>query len=228
MERFDIFNAKQNKDQEPVPSVETAEPPHPPPTANGHTKRVTETQSPSSARPKREADDSDLSDVVDKAPPRKKRKESSVEDDAAFAARLQAEEDRAARPTRGGTSRKAAPSKKKKAPRKKTADKVTGSDDSEVEENGAKRKVNRETGFHKPMNLSTTASDFFNTPKVREALSSTFFPNVFTSFHDHKLQSRSGNTSKLTIYKTLATNGTSYVMTSSKCFSRQTKCTCFK
>ncbi|KAK5076920.1 hypothetical protein LTR51_002606 [Lithohypha guttulata] len=166
MERFDIFNAKQNKDQEPVPSVETAEPPHPPPTVNGHTKRVTETRSPSSARPKREADDSDLSDVVDKAPPRKKRKESSVEDDAAFAARLQAEEDRAARPTRGGTSRKAAPSKKKKVPRKKTADKVTGSDDSEVEENGAKRKVNRETGFHKPMNLSTTASDFFNTPKL--------------------------------------------------------------
>ena len=37
---------------------------------------------------------------------------------------------------------------KKRAPKKKTAAKVTGSDDSEVEDGGTGRKVNRDTGFH--------------------------------------------------------------------------------
>jgi upstream activation factor subunit UAF30 len=50
-----------------------------------------------------------------------------------------------ARPTRGGASRKAAPAKKKKTPKKKTAARVTGSDDSEVEEGEKPKKT---TGFH--------------------------------------------------------------------------------
>lgn len=161
MQRFDLFNAKQNGEAEPVPSVEKAEPL---PKTNGHAK--SRSVSTSEAGQKRQADDSDLSDVVDTAPAKKKRK-ASVDEDAAFAARLQAEEDRNARPTRGGAPRKAAPSKKKKTPRKKTASKVTGSDDSDVDdEGGTTRKVNRNTGFHKPMNLSAIATDFFGTPQV--------------------------------------------------------------
>jgi len=161
MQRFDLFNAKQNGEAEPVPSVEKAEPL---PKTNGHAK--SRSVSISEAGQKRQADDSDLSDVVDTVPAKKKRK-ASVDEDAAFAARLQAEEDRNARPTRGGAPRKAAPSKKKKTSRKKTASKVTGSDDSDVDdEGGTTRKVNRNTGFHKPMNLSAIATDFFGTPQV--------------------------------------------------------------
>jgi len=162
MDRFDYFNAKQNGEPEPVPSVETADPV---PRTNGHAK--SRSVSMSEAGVKRQADESDLSDVVDSAPARKKRKDS-VNEDAAFAAKLQAEEDRNARPTRGVASRKVAPSKKKKTPKKKTAAKVTGSDDSDVDgEGGTTRKVNRNTGFHKPMNLSAVATDFFGTPQVR-------------------------------------------------------------
>lgn len=160
MQRFDLFNAKQNGDSEPVPSVEVADPV---PKINGHAK--SRSISTSAAGQKRQADDSDLSDVVDTAPTRKKRKES-VDEDAAFAARLQAEEDRNARPTRGGAPRKAAPAKKKKSPKKKTAAKVTASDDSDVEAGESTRKVNRNTGFHKPMNLSAIATDFFGTPQL--------------------------------------------------------------
>lgn len=166
MERFDIFNARQQGEQEPVPSVETSEPPA---STNGHGSSTS--RSPS--HQKREADDSDLSDVIDKAPPKKKRKEESVDNDAVIAARLQAEEARAARPTRGGASRKAAPTKKKKASKKKTSTKVTGSDDSDLDEKGGTpRKVNRDTGFHKPMNLSAIAADFFGTPQVSFAVNS--------------------------------------------------------
>jgi upstream activation factor subunit UAF30 len=66
-----------------------------------------------------------------------------------------------ARPTRGA-GRKAAPAKKKKTPKKKTQAKVTGtgSDDSDVET--TPRNVNRNTGFHKPLNLSPALSSLLN------------------------------------------------------------------
>lgn len=162
MERFDIFNARQNGTNhadEPIASVEVTEPK---PVTNGHKK----SHSPPT---KREADDSDLSDVIDNAPPKKKKRKATSEedDDAAFAARLQAEEDRNARPTRGGGSSRKSASAKKKSSKKKTANKVTASDDSDVEDGTPKRKVNRNTGFHKPMNLSSTAADFFGSAQVR-------------------------------------------------------------
>lgn len=166
MERFDIFNARQNAPPQPVAVVEHAAAAS---KTNGHVK--SRSSSTSDSGRKREAEDSDLdSDVVVDAPPKKKRKDtkdSTKETDAEIAARLQAQEDRAARPTRGAAPRKAAPAKKKKTPKKKTAARVTGSDDSEVDEGGTGRKVNRETGFHKPMNLSATAADFFGVPQVR-------------------------------------------------------------
>ena len=168
MQRFDIFNAKQNGENEPVPSVEIAEPV---PKTNGHAKSRSITTA--EAGQKRQADDDDLSDVADTAPTKKKRKQS-VDDDAAIAAKLQAEEDRNARPTRCGTSRKAASAKKKKPAKKKTATKVTGSDDSDIEEEGTTRKVNRNTGFHKPMALSAIAADFFGTPQVWRSTSAPF------------------------------------------------------
>ena len=147
-----------------MPSVEKAEPV---PRRNGRVSP--RSTSPSNTGQKREADDSDLSDVIDNAPAKKKRKES-VDDDAAFAAKLQAEEDRAARPTRGGAPRKqkAAQTKKAKTSKKKktTSAKVTGSDDSDIDDSATPRKVNRNTGFHKPMNLSEVAADFFGTPQV--------------------------------------------------------------
>lgn len=176
MERFDIFNAEQNGEPAPVPSVETVAPSA---KINGHTK--SSSHSASEAGQKREAGDSDSADdVVVDAPPKKKRKDNKAnikESDAEIAARLQAQEDRAARPTRGGAPRKPAPAKKKKkAPKKKTATRITGSDDSDLEdEGGTRRKVNRDTGFHKLMNLSATAADFFGAPQVG------FFISLLTS-----------------------------------------------
>lgn len=203
MERFDVFNAKENGADEPVPSVEAAEPK---PATNGHKK----SHSPSS---KREAEDSEMSDVIDDAPPKKKkRKASSPEDDAAFAARLQAEEDRNARPTRGGSSRKSAPAKKKSG-KKKTNNKVTASDDSDVEDGTTKRKVNRNTGFHKPMNLSESASEFFGTAQVCIMNLALLLANC-CSFRDQKSPSKSGNISKAIICKILVTNDTSSAMRS--------------
>lgn len=163
MQRFDIFNARQNGEPAPVAPVARADAQ---PTTNGHAK----SSSPSTeAGVKRDVDDSGLSDVVNDGPPKKKKKKlrkAGVDDDAAFAAKLQAEEDRAARSTRGGNARKPGPVKKKKSSSKKKS-KVTASDDSDVEGGGTPgRKVNRDTGFHKPMNLSSTAADFFGTAQL--------------------------------------------------------------
>lgn len=229
MERFDIFNARQNGDTEPTESVE-------PTTAsktNGHAK--SRSRSASETGQKREAEDSESSsDVVDDAPPKKKRKENkdtAKETDAEIAARLQAQEDRAARPTRGAAPRKAAPAKKKKTPKKKTATRITGSDDSDVEEGGTERKVNRETGFHKPMNLSSQAADFFGVSQVgyyaaliqqRQSLI------CFDSCLDHRLRSRYGHTSKTNNYKIKAINDTFFATTNSGHCSSKTRCTCFR
>ncbi|EXJ96470.1 hypothetical protein A1O1_01596 [Capronia coronata CBS 617.96] len=152
-ERFDIINARKNGESPVVPSVEQADPM---PTANGVHKPPAD--SPSTSPTKRGTSDA-ASDVIDRPPAKKKRK-ASLDADAAFAARLQAEEDKLARPTRGGTSRKAAPvKKKKKRPKKEPG---TGSDDSDLDEEGRKaQKPKRETGFHKPLNLSPALSNFF-------------------------------------------------------------------
>lgn len=142
-ERFDVINAKQSGDTDTsvVPSVEPVEPT---PKTNGVHKHAL--PSPSSSPVKREAATEDLSDVVGTPPPKKKRK-PSIDADAALAAKLQAEEERMARPTRGGASRKAAPVKKKRKRVKK--ERITGSDDSDMDEDGNKpQKPKRETGFH--------------------------------------------------------------------------------
>ena len=121
-----------------ISSVEPGELAQPAPQTNGH-------HSPSSSPAKREADSDEASDVVDTPQPRKKQK-ATVDADAAFAARLQAEEDKRARPTRGGANRKAAPVKKKK--KKKTKERITGSDDSDIDGEEINEKPKRETGFH--------------------------------------------------------------------------------
>jgi upstream activation factor subunit UAF30 len=150
-ERFDVVEAKRNGAEDPVPSVEAVdgEPINvSAPQTNGvHKSSEASAASPSASTTpaKREATSDDLSDVDDSAPPKKKRK-TNAEDDAALAARLQAEEDKMARATRGVGSRKTAPVKKKKTPKKKARSRVTGSDDSDVED--SPRAVNRNTGFH--------------------------------------------------------------------------------
>ena len=137
-ERFDLANAKRSAETTVVPSVEQVEPAEPAPQTNGH-------HSPSSSPSKREAESDETSDLVDTSPPKKKQK-STVDADAALAAKLQAEEDKLTRPRRGGVNRKAAPAKKKK--KKKTKEKVTGSDDSEIDGEEKEQKPKRETGFH--------------------------------------------------------------------------------
>ncbi|KAK2754233.1 hypothetical protein FQN54_007112 [Arachnomyces sp. PD_36] len=162
LERFDLFAQPDE--------VDTSQAPEPSPSTNGHA--VKRDQSGPSATPisptklpspqKREADQDELLDVVDKSPPKKKRKaDSAVDADAAYAAKLQAEENLRARPTRGGSTRKAAPAKKKKsAPKSKTSKKVKAEDDSDLDgsEASGKKEVNRTGGFHKPMNLSPSLS----------------------------------------------------------------------
>ena len=139
-ERFDIINAKQNGEPTILPSVEPADPL---PKTNGVHKP--QTGSLSSSPAKRGAKSETVSDVVDTPPPKKKRK-ADVDADAALAARLQAEEDNLARPTRGGANRKTAPAKRKKKVKKQ---RVTGSDDSDLEDGeGKPEKPKRDTGFH--------------------------------------------------------------------------------
>ena len=167
-ERFDVVEAKRNGAEEPLPSIEATNGEAtsiPPPLTNGvrngvHKFKSSEPSAPSasSTPAKREATEDSLSDVIDSAPPKKKRK-PSAEDDAVIAARLQAEENSRARPTRGGGPRKTAPVKKKKTPKKKSQARV-GSDDSEVED--SPKKVNRNTGFHKPLNLSPALSSLLD------------------------------------------------------------------
>ncbi len=161
-----MVEAKRLGAEEPVPSVEAADgeaTAAPAPQINGfHKFKSSEPSAPSAASTpaKREATEDSLSEVDYSAPPKKKRK-ASAEDDAALAAKLQAEENSLARPTRGGGTRKAAPSKKKQTPKKKTQARVTGSDDSDVADS-PKKVVNRNTGFHKPLNLSPALSSLLD------------------------------------------------------------------
>ena len=131
MERFDVFNERQNG----PPAVASSAVPK----TNGHIPQAMPKASPA----KREATDTELSDVADTSPPKKKRK-PSLDEDAKFAAALQAEEDARVRPTRGGgTNRKAAP--KKKTPKKKSKAHV---DDSDVDSDPKEKKPPSNTGFH--------------------------------------------------------------------------------
>lgn len=136
-----MINARLNGESAVIPSVEQAEP-----SVKTNGVHKPSLPSPSSSPAKRDAHSETLSDVADTLPPKKKRK-NSIDADAAFAARLQAEEDSRARPTRGGASRKTAPVKKKRKTKKK--EKVTGSDDSDLEGDSEKpAKPKRDTGFH--------------------------------------------------------------------------------
>lgn len=158
MERFDVFAEKAAAKEEPVQSVETV-----PLVTNGHhkhTRDVSTAESKTASPMKREAKSEDLSDMVDDAPPKKKRKSMSAEDDAALAARLQAEEDTRSRPTRGAP-RRAAPAKKKKAtPKKKSSRKIKDNSGDEGDDSDASaEKPVRNTGFHKPLNLSPALAD---------------------------------------------------------------------
>lgn len=136
------MNARKNGESTVVPSVEPAD--SGPKTNGVHNEHA---QSLSSSPAKREAESEPVSEVTDPAPPKKKQK-ANIDADAAYAARLQAEEDKLARPTRGGANRKAPPVKrKKKKPSKK--ERVTGSDDSDAEDEERKaQKPKRDTGFH--------------------------------------------------------------------------------
>ncbi|KAL6250435.1 hypothetical protein RBB50_002737 [Rhinocladiella similis] len=149
-ERFDVISTKENGDSTVVPSVEPVEPAQ---KTNG-----VHIESPSASPAKREAKSESHSTILDSPPPKKKRK-TSLDADAAYAARLQAEEDARARPTRGGASRKTAPVKKRKKKAKK--ERVTGSDDSDLEDE-ENPKPKRNTGFHKPLNLSSALSSLLD------------------------------------------------------------------
>lgn len=116
---------------------------------------------PPAIKRKAESDDVDSTTAPSAAspPPKKKvRKVEEVDTDAALAARLQAEENARSRPTRGGAPRKAAPAPKKKAKKKSKAT-LGADDDSDMEGSATERKVNRNSGFHKPLILSPALSD---------------------------------------------------------------------
>lgn len=159
LSRFDLFNARQNA-EEPFPSVEQSNKPKP--STNGHVKGRARSHSQSESRVESTSDTID-GEVTSPA----KKKTKFEETDAELAARLQAEEARSARPSRNGAARKVTTKKKKTAVKRKSAAKVAGSDDSDVE-HGIERKVNRNTGFHKPLNLSPAASDFFGATQVMQ------------------------------------------------------------
>ncbi|KAI9814774.1 MAG: hypothetical protein M1827_003040 [Pycnora praestabilis] len=170
--RFDKFNAERIADT----TTSSKEVPTKPIT-NGHPttdkKETSEHAQQISLPPSRvrhhtedeDEDDYDLSDVIDKTPPKKKRKSEPVDEDALFAAKLQAEENSRARPTRGGTIKKRAVVKKKKNPVKsKSISKVKAEDDSDLNSGSEveKKKVKRTGGFHKPMNLSPALSQLLD------------------------------------------------------------------
>ena len=112
-----------------------------------------------------------VTDITHESPLKKKRKELSVDADAALAARLQAEEDKRVRPTRGGSSRKAAPAKKK-TPKKKTAARVRGSDESDVDDSLTEKKPSN-TGFN-VSNSPRSVHHLLTSAETDESFISTF------------------------------------------------------
>ncbi|KAI2737582.1 hypothetical protein DTO012A1_7593 [Penicillium roqueforti] len=121
---------------------------------------------PSSSPIKRQASSDATSEPASASPPAKKHKpDTDTDADAAFAAKLQAEENSRARPTRGGNTRRAAPVKKKS--KAKTSKRVKAEDDSDIGSGEEpKREVNRNTGIHKPMNLSEPLSALLGEPTL--------------------------------------------------------------
>ncbi|KAJ5705327.1 hypothetical protein N7536_001016 [Penicillium majusculum] len=121
---------------------------------------------PSSSPVKRQASSDATSEPASASPPAKKHKANTDTDaDAVFAAKLQAEENSRARPTRGGNTRRAVPVKKKS--KAKTSKRVKAEDDSDIGSGEEpKKEVNRNTGFHKPMNLSEPLSALLGEPTL--------------------------------------------------------------
>lgn len=98
----------------------------------------------------------DISEVEDR--PKKKQRQAPVSD-AKLAAMLQAQENSRARPSRSGVIKKA-PVKRK--PKKKSAVKIKGDDDSDVELNsdGEKKVVVRTGGFHVSLSFTSILIPF--------------------------------------------------------------------
>ncbi|KAL9098819.1 MAG: hypothetical protein Q9163_005589 [Psora crenata] len=104
-------------------------------------------------------DDEETSEVIDSPKPKKKRK-VECDSDAVYAAKLQAMENSRMRSTRGGGVKNMT-SVKEKTPKKKSAGRIKAEDDSDLEGSVLEvkeRKVNRNTGFHKELMLSTPLS----------------------------------------------------------------------
>lgn len=100
-------------------------------------------------------------------PARKKVKRSeSLDADAKLAAELQAQENQLgrARSTRGGGGASKVVKKKKKAPRKKSAKRVRGSDESGEGSEGEPKR--RGGGFQKPFNLSAHLAELCGEAQV--------------------------------------------------------------
>lgn len=168
LERFDIFNARQQQvEAKTEPAVTPA------PITNGYHAPAPRSPTPVKSPVKREAPSETVSDIMDESPPKKKRKEPSVDADAALAARLQAEEDKRVRPTRGGSGRKAAPVKKKTPKKKKTATRVRGSDESDVEDSQTEKKP-KNTGFNVSIPSNTVHSPRNALTETDEPLTTTF------------------------------------------------------
>ncbi|KAJ5787669.1 hypothetical protein N7457_002659 [Penicillium paradoxum] len=154
MERFDRYADQSGMGGSPEEAA-TSNGQH-----NGDAASVAVPSSPPSSSPvKRHASSDVTSEPASASPPPTKKHKPDIDTDAdaAFAAKLQAEENLRARPTRGGHSRRAAPTKKKS--KAKTSKRVKAEDDSDIgsgEE--TKKEVNRNTGFHKPYNLSEPLS----------------------------------------------------------------------
>ncbi|KAF3013103.1 hypothetical protein E8E15_000716 [Penicillium rubens] len=152
MERFDRY-AEQNgvggSPDETAPSNDQRD---------GDSASAVPSPPPSTSPVKRQASSDATSEPASASPPAKKHKpDTDTDADAAFAAKLQAEENSRARPTRGGNTRRAAPVKKRS--KAKTSKRVKAEDDSDVDSGEEpKKEVNRNTGFHKPMNLSEPLS----------------------------------------------------------------------
>ena len=158
LERFDVFAEKAGVIEEPAQSVEAVAP-----VTNGHhtpARDPSTVESKTASPSKREAKSEELSELDADAPPKKKRKSVNADDDAALAAKLQAIEDKASRPTRGAAARRAAPTKKKKTAKKKSSKKIKDKSDDDGDNSDASAdKPVRNTGFHKPLNLSPALSE---------------------------------------------------------------------
>lgn len=127
MERFDEINSKQSSSSDDAP-------------LSGTTNAS-----------KRQAPDTPPTESDREAPaPKKKKVKSEAMDDAKLARLLQEQENSRARPSRAGVVRKAAPKKKAPKVKRKSAAKIKGYDDSDMElgSDGEKKVKEKKGGFH--------------------------------------------------------------------------------